>query len=194
MVCILISTSISLQVFHIPGTDNSVTDALSWHLPETAITLSPGLQVNLFQPPCDALGWQEWCLQHHTNPGNHSGLPGHASVFCTSALSPLDTLLTIQHYTHIIPIYNLTFHFASFTNSHSNQLLIHSASILYLCATTSNLIRLHNISQALSAPSNHTFLTFANAIITSSFCTPLLVWRSCMVARLCVVLHSNCSR
>jgi len=56
---ILISTGISLRVFHIPGMDNSVADALSQHLPETAITLSPGLQVNLFQPPHDTLGWQE---------------------------------------------------------------------------------------------------------------------------------------
>jgi len=56
---ILLSTKISLRVFHVPGSDNLVADALSRHLPSTAIALSPGLQVNLFQPPRITLGSQE---------------------------------------------------------------------------------------------------------------------------------------
>src|SRR5882672_10125845 len=48
---ILISSKISLCVFHIPSTDNIVADALSHHLLGTALTLSPGLNIHHFQPP-----------------------------------------------------------------------------------------------------------------------------------------------
>ena len=41
MVHILISMNISLFVFHIPTSDNSVIDALSHHLPSTTVALSP---------------------------------------------------------------------------------------------------------------------------------------------------------
>jgi len=55
-VCILMSSKISLHVFHIPGADNTVADALSHQLLETAVTLLPGLKIHHFQPPHNALG------------------------------------------------------------------------------------------------------------------------------------------
>jgi len=59
VVRILISSKISLRVFHIPGADNCVTDALSHHLFDMALTLSPGLNIHHFQPPRDAMGLAE---------------------------------------------------------------------------------------------------------------------------------------
>ena len=40
---ILISSNISLHVFHIPGHDNMIADALSHHLPAAAVALLPEL-------------------------------------------------------------------------------------------------------------------------------------------------------
>src|SRR5882724_6806699 len=59
VVQILISSKISLRVFHIPGTDNCIADALSRHLFNMALTLSPGLNIHHFQPPCDTMGLAE---------------------------------------------------------------------------------------------------------------------------------------
>ena len=56
---ILISSNISLYVFHIPGHDNTIVDALSCHLPAAAIALLPRLRVHHFQPPHVMLGFQE---------------------------------------------------------------------------------------------------------------------------------------
>ena len=55
--CILLTlTLITLCVFHIPGTDNFIADALSCQLLATAASYLLGLQVHLFQPPCSMLG------------------------------------------------------------------------------------------------------------------------------------------
>jgi len=56
---LLIEMKISLQVFHVPGTDNIMADALSHNLPGTASSLLPGLRIHLFQPPHEVLGLQE---------------------------------------------------------------------------------------------------------------------------------------
>jgi len=56
---ILISMNISLWVFHIPGLDNMVANTLSHHFPNTTSALSPGLHINLFNPPHYVLGWPE---------------------------------------------------------------------------------------------------------------------------------------
>ena len=53
---ILLNSRIALRVFHIPGTDNFVADALSRQLLATAASYLPGLQVHLFQPPHGVLG------------------------------------------------------------------------------------------------------------------------------------------
>jgi len=59
IVRILISSKMSLRVFHVPGADNSIVDALSRHLPMTAASMLPGLQIHHFQPPRVAMGWEE---------------------------------------------------------------------------------------------------------------------------------------
>ena len=48
--CLLIATKISLYVFHIPGADNFIADALSHHLITLMASMLPRLQVHLFQP------------------------------------------------------------------------------------------------------------------------------------------------
>jgi len=58
-VCILMSTNILLCIFHIPGADNVIADALSHHLLGSTAQLLPGLQIHHFQPPCIALGRTE---------------------------------------------------------------------------------------------------------------------------------------
>jgi len=50
IVHILMSSNISLHVFHIPSTDNITADALSHHLPGSAAHLLLGLQIHHFQP------------------------------------------------------------------------------------------------------------------------------------------------
>jgi len=113
-VCILTSMSISLHVFHIPSSDNLVADTLSHHLPSTIMWLSLGLHINLFLPPCNALGWQEWCSQCQTNPGNCLGLPGHVSDFSMNVKLPLVIPWITLHYRHIIHISTVTFCSANF--------------------------------------------------------------------------------
>jgi len=56
MMQILISTKVSLHVFHIPGADNLVADTLSCHLLTTTASLLPGPKTHLFQPPRSMLG------------------------------------------------------------------------------------------------------------------------------------------
>jgi len=56
---ILMTCNISLCMFHIPGTDNVIADALSRHLPGSAVRLSLDLQIHHFQPPRTMLGCAE---------------------------------------------------------------------------------------------------------------------------------------
>jgi len=51
--------SISLHVFHVPGADNVMADALSHNLPWAAASSLLGIRIHLFQPPHKALGQQE---------------------------------------------------------------------------------------------------------------------------------------
>ena len=53
---ILITTNISLHIFHVPGADNVVADALSCNLPVVAAASLPGLQIHMFEPPHKAMG------------------------------------------------------------------------------------------------------------------------------------------
>jgi len=53
---ILLSSHISLRVFHIDGINNIVADALSRTLFDVALTHHPGPLIRLFQPPLDVLG------------------------------------------------------------------------------------------------------------------------------------------
>jgi len=53
---ILITTKISLHVFHVPGTENVTTDTLSRNLPRVAVASLPGLQIHHFEPPHGMLG------------------------------------------------------------------------------------------------------------------------------------------
>jgi hypothetical protein len=55
-VSLLLHSSISLRVNHIPGEQNHIADALSRALFHTATGLHPGLTVQLFSPPQDAMG------------------------------------------------------------------------------------------------------------------------------------------
>ena len=48
---ILLRTNISLRVFHIPGSENPVANALSCMLLNVALTLHPYLDIRSFQPP-----------------------------------------------------------------------------------------------------------------------------------------------
>src|SRR5882724_9691735 len=59
IICILISSKLSLCIFHVPSTDNCITDALSCHLFDTVLSLSPGLKIHHFQPPRNAMGLAE---------------------------------------------------------------------------------------------------------------------------------------
>ena len=52
----LISSGTDVRVLHIPGTSNTVADALSRFNNELALCLAPDLQISTFQPPRDALG------------------------------------------------------------------------------------------------------------------------------------------
>ena len=56
---LLITMSISLRVFHVPGADNVTADALSCNLPRAAASSLPGICIHLFQPPREALGQEE---------------------------------------------------------------------------------------------------------------------------------------
>jgi len=46
-------------VFHIPGADNVVADALSQNLPVVVAMSLVGLKIHIFEPPCSALGHEE---------------------------------------------------------------------------------------------------------------------------------------
>jgi len=59
VMCILITSGISLHAFNVPGGDNLTTDALSHNLPSAAPLSLPGLHIHLFQPPHEVLGLQE---------------------------------------------------------------------------------------------------------------------------------------
>jgi len=48
---LLIPSSSSLRVLHVPGAENSVADALSRGLFTIALSLHPGLVIHLFRPP-----------------------------------------------------------------------------------------------------------------------------------------------
>jgi len=57
---ILITTKSSLHVFHIPGADNVIADALSCNLPMVAAASLPGLNIHIFfEPPHSMMGLQE---------------------------------------------------------------------------------------------------------------------------------------
>jgi hypothetical protein len=53
---ILIRSHTSLRVFHIPGAENIIADALSRMLLHIVDAHHPGLVIRLFQPPPDAIG------------------------------------------------------------------------------------------------------------------------------------------
>jgi len=59
VMCILITTGISLRVFHVPGTDNIIADTLSRNLPLAAAASLPRLEIHLFEPPRKVLGQSE---------------------------------------------------------------------------------------------------------------------------------------
>ncbi|KAF9516124.1 hypothetical protein BS47DRAFT_1261334, partial [Hydnum rufescens UP504] len=48
---VMLRANIDLRVFHVPGFDNFVADALSRLLPDVAISHVPGLSVSSFIPP-----------------------------------------------------------------------------------------------------------------------------------------------
>ena len=52
----LLEDEVDLRVFHIPGTDNIITDALSRYKNNLATLLSPNLIIGTFLPPQDVLG------------------------------------------------------------------------------------------------------------------------------------------
>jgi hypothetical protein len=53
---ILLHSRISLHVYHIPGEENIIADALSRRLWDTARSHAGDISIHLFQPPQDALG------------------------------------------------------------------------------------------------------------------------------------------
>jgi hypothetical protein len=53
---VLIAHGIDLRVYHVPGHENVVADALSRFNNELALQLVPGLLIDHFQPPQDAMG------------------------------------------------------------------------------------------------------------------------------------------
>jgi hypothetical protein len=55
-VSLLIRHGMSLRVVHVPGTDNSVADALSRFENKRAVEACPGLSISTFQPPRVAMG------------------------------------------------------------------------------------------------------------------------------------------
>jgi len=59
VMCILITTGISLRVFHVPSADNIIADALSRNLSSAAAASLPGLEIHLFEPPHEVLGQSE---------------------------------------------------------------------------------------------------------------------------------------
>jgi hypothetical protein len=58
-VTLLIKCNIQLRVFFIPGSENTVADALSRLLPHVAQSLSPSLSIQPFTPPQLAMGAHE---------------------------------------------------------------------------------------------------------------------------------------
>jgi len=52
----VLDNHIDFCVLHICGVDNPISDALSHYLNDLAISLCPGLVIQEFQPPQDALG------------------------------------------------------------------------------------------------------------------------------------------
>jgi len=59
MMQILITTKISLCIFHVPSADNVIADALSCNLPVVAEASLPSLQIHIFETPCSTLGPEE---------------------------------------------------------------------------------------------------------------------------------------
>jgi hypothetical protein len=53
---LLLPQTTSLRVFHIPGLDNTVADAVSRGLFHVASALHPALRISHFKPPWDAMG------------------------------------------------------------------------------------------------------------------------------------------
>ena len=53
---VMMDFNIDLRVVHIPGNENTVADALSRSLFETATNLHPSLEIQVFTPPRDELG------------------------------------------------------------------------------------------------------------------------------------------
>jgi len=114
-VCILMSSNISLCVFHIPGMDNSIADTLSQHLPRSEAHLLPVLQIHHFQTPHIALGHMEWWLSPQKNTGSHYTLPSHVSSSSVNMQSLSVSHWTIPLYKHISPTCNPTSRSANFT-------------------------------------------------------------------------------
>ena len=56
---IMMDYTIDVWVTHIPGTDNTVADALSWSLFDTAMKYVPDLLISLFTPPRENLGVEQ---------------------------------------------------------------------------------------------------------------------------------------
>jgi hypothetical protein len=53
---VLITHSVDLRVYHVPGHENVVADALSRFRNDVALQLVPDLIINTFTPPQDAMG------------------------------------------------------------------------------------------------------------------------------------------
>ncbi|KAI0059317.1 hypothetical protein BV25DRAFT_1809297 [Artomyces pyxidatus] len=58
---LLIRSRIDLRVFHIPGEQNTIADALSRGLFDIAFQYAPGLKLYSFQPPRVTLGYAKEC-------------------------------------------------------------------------------------------------------------------------------------
>jgi hypothetical protein len=56
VVRLLLPHTTSLRVFHIPGSDNTIADAVSRRLFHIASALHPALRISHFKPPRDAMG------------------------------------------------------------------------------------------------------------------------------------------
>jgi hypothetical protein len=56
---VLITHNIDLHVYHVPGHENVIADALSRFHNDVALRVAPGLVINSFTPPRDAMGASE---------------------------------------------------------------------------------------------------------------------------------------
>ena len=163
---LLLKFDIALRVFHIPGEDNFVADALSHLWYDIVWYHILTMHVSFFIPPQLTLGVDVLWQGYIQAPGSHNELLGAMSASnmlehlrLVVLLMPCLLLHTAQHSTLIFPS-------AGLTTSLSIQPLILSASTLFIWHTISSPHLLIPTSWASATSLNHFILMSERTVAT----------------------------